>query len=109
MSEPAGVRRAGYLRSREYGFSPGQVTAVHAGRGLVPAAAGCLGGVILGNVLAGPLLASAAYFFGIGVLGVPAWVDADVVVAICGLTGIAALVPAMRAARLSAVAALRAE
>ncbi len=37
----------------------------------------------------------------------PAWVDADVAVVVCGLAGIAALVPATRAGRLSAVVALR--
>jgi hypothetical protein len=41
------------------------------------------------------------------VLGVPAWVDVDVAVAVSNLAVIAALVPAMRAGRLSAVAALR--
>jgi putative ABC transport system permease protein len=65
-------------------------------------------GVVLGNVLARPLLAHAAYAYGVGVLGVPAWVDADVAVAMCGLTGIAALAPAVRAARLSTVAAIAA-
>ena len=102
----AGYARIGILKI--IGFSPGQVTAVHASRGLVPAAAGCLGGVIMGNVLAGPLLASATRSFGIGVLGVPAWVDVDVAVVVSGLTAIAALAPAMQAGRLSAVAALRA-
>ena len=61
-----------------------------------PAAVGCLGGVALANVLARPLLASAAHSSGL--LSVPAWVDVDVAVAICGLTGIAALLPALRSA-----------
>jgi len=81
------------------GFSPGQVTAAYAGQGLVPAAAGCIGGVLLGNLLAGPLLAGAAYSFGPGVLGVPAWVDVDVVVVMFGLTALAALAPARRLTR----------
>jgi putative ABC transport system permease protein len=64
--------------------------------------------VVLGNVLARPLLAHAAYAYGVGVLGVPSWVDVDMAVAMCGLTAIAALAPAVRAARLSTVAAIAA-
>ena len=78
------------------GFSPGQVTAVYVGQGLVPAAAGCTGGILLGNLLARPLLAGAAYSFGPGVLGVPAWVDVDVAVVMLSLTALAALAPARR-------------
>ena len=81
------------------GFSPGQVAAAYVGQGLVPAAAGCIGGVLLGNLLARPLLAGAAYSFGPGVLGVPAWVDVDVAVVMLGLTTLAALAPARRLTR----------
>jgi hypothetical protein len=93
----AGHARIGILK--RIGFSPGQVIAVYAAQGLVPAAGGCLAGLMLGHVLAGPLLASAAHSFGVGVPSVPAWVNVDVAFAICGLTGIASLVPARRAAR----------
>ena len=98
----SGAVAAGSTRIRVLkiiGFSPGQVAAAYAGQGLVPAAAGCLGGVLLGNVLARPLLAGAAYVFGPGVLGVPAWVDVDVTVVMFGLTTLAALVPARRLSR----------
>lgn len=98
----SGAVRAGSTRIRilkVIGFSPGQVAAAYAGQGLVPAAAGCLGGVLLGNLLARPLLASAAYSFGPGVLGVPAWVDVDVAVVMFGLTVLAALAPARRLTR----------
>jgi len=64
--------------------------------------AGYLGGVLVGNLLARPLLASAAYVFGPGVLGVPARVDVDLVdvaVAVFGLTAMAALAPAPRLTR----------
>ena len=81
------------------GFRPGQVAAAYAGQGLLPATAGCLGGVLLGNLLAPPLLAGAAYSFGPGVLGVPAWVDVDVAVVMFGLTALAALAPARRLTR----------
>ena len=101
----AGPARIGILKV--LGFSPGQVTAAYAGPGLAPAAAGCLGGVALGHLLAGPLLAGAAQLFGTGVLGVPAWVDVNVAVVTCGLIAIAALAPATRAARTPAASALR--
>jgi len=81
------------------GFSPGQVMAAYIGQGLVPAAAGCIGGILLGNLLARPLLAGAVYSFGPGVLGVPAWVDVDVAVVMLGLTSLAALAPARRLTR----------
>ncbi len=102
----AGYGRIGVLKS--IGFSPGQIAAAYIGQGMAPAVAGCLGGVVLGNLAAGPLLARAAFFYGVGVLGVPAWVDVAVPVAMCALTGIAAVVPALRAGRLSAVAAIAA-
>ena len=98
----SGAVAAGSTRIRTLkiiGFSPGQVAAAYVGQGLVPAAAGCVGGVLLGNLLARPLLAGAAYSFGPGVLGVPAWVDVDVAVVMLGLTALAALASARRLTR----------
>ena len=97
-----GAAAAGSTRIRILkiiGFSPGQVAVAYAGQGLVPAAAGCIAGVLLGNLLARPLLAGAAYSFGPGVLGVPAWVDVNVAVVVFGLTTLAALVLARRLTR----------
>ena len=102
----AGYRRIGILKS--IGFSPGQVVAAYTAQAGVPAVAGCLGGVVLGNVLAVPVLGQAANVYGVGSLRVPAWVDAAVPVAMCALVGIAALLPALRAGRLSAVQAIAA-
>ncbi|HXS66264.1 MAG TPA: FtsX-like permease family protein [Streptosporangiaceae bacterium] len=102
----AGYTRIGILKS--IGFTPGQIVAAYTSQGLLPAAAGCLVGVLAGNGAARPLLAKAAFSYGVGVLGVPAWVNAAVPAGICGLTGIAALLPALRAGRLSAVAAIAA-
>ena len=102
----AGYSRIGILKS--IGFTPGQIAAAYTSQGLVPAAAGCLAGALAGNGLARPLLAKAAFSYGVGVLGVPAWVDAAVPAAMCCLTGVAALLPALRAGRLSAVAAIAA-
>jgi putative ABC transport system permease protein len=98
--------RIGVLKS--IGFTPGQVTAAYVVQALVPAVAGCLTGAVLGNLIAEPLLAQAANAYQVGSLGVPLWVDAAVPVAMCCLTGIAALLPALRAGRFSAVQAIAA-
>jgi putative ABC transport system permease protein len=102
----AGYRRIGVLKS--IGFSPGQVVAAYGSQAMVPAVAGCLGGVVLGNLLAVPVLGETANVYGVGALGVPVWVDAAVPLALCCLTGISALLPALRAGRLSAVQAIAA-
>ena len=102
----AGYRRIGILKS--IGFTPGQVVAAYTGQVTVSAIAGCLGGVVLGNLLAVPLLGKTADAYGVGHLGVPAWVDLAVPVTMCCLVGIAALLPALRAGRLSAVQAIAA-
>ena len=102
----AGYRRIGILKS--IGFTPGQVVATYTGQVTVPAVAGCLGGLVLGNLLATALLRQAANAYGVGALGVPAWVDVAVPVAILALVGIAAVAPALRAGRLSAVQAIAA-
>ncbi len=72
----------------------------------MPAIIGCLGGVVLGNVLSIPLLAQTANAFGVGALGVPLWVDVTVAAVMCVLVGLAALGPSLRAGRLSAVQAI---
>ena len=100
----AGYRRIGVLKS--IGFTPGQVAAAYAGQVAVPAVAGCAVGVVFGNLLAVPLLAKTATAYGVGSLGVPTWVDLAVPAAICGFAAIAAVVPALRAGRLSAVQAI---
>ena len=64
--------------------------------------------MVTGSLLAHPLLAQAAVGYGVGVLRMPAWVDLAVPIGMGCLTGAAALVPALRAGRLSAVAAITA-
>src|SRR5262249_10756023 len=100
----AGYRRIGVLKS--IGFTPGQVVATYAWQVMLPALAGCLAGVVLGNALAVPLLAKTATVYRVGTLVVPGWVDAAVAVAMCCLAGLAAVAPALRAGRLSAVQAI---
>jgi putative ABC transport system permease protein len=102
----AGFRRIGILKS--IGFTPRQIVAAYAGQVMVPAAAGGLGGVVLGNLLAVPVLGTTADVYAVEALRVPAWVDAGVPGAMCLLAGIAAVLPAARAGRLSAVQAIAA-
>jgi putative ABC transport system permease protein len=102
----AGYQRIGVLKS--LGFSPGQVVAAYTGQAGVPAVAGCLGGVVLGNLLSVPILAKTSNVYGVGAMHVPVWVDVAVPVGMCVLVGIAALLPALRAGRLSATAAIAA-
>jgi putative ABC transport system permease protein len=102
----AGYRRIGILKS--IGFTPGQVVTAYTAAAMAPAVAGCAAGLVLGNLLAAPLLGNAASVYGVGALGVPGWVDAAVAAAMCGLVGLAAVGPALRAGRLSATAAIAA-
>jgi putative ABC transport system permease protein len=82
--------------------------AAYTGQAMVPAIAGCLGGVVLGNLLAVPVLGQTANVYGVGALRVPTWVDLAVPLAMCCLTGISALLPALRAGRFSAAQAIAA-
>lgn len=100
----AGYRRIGVLKS--IGFAPGQIVSAYTGQAAIPAVVGCVGGVVLGDVLARPVLSKAATVYGVGSLRVPAWVDVAVPVALCLLVAIAAVLPALRAGRLSAVQAI---
>jgi putative ABC transport system permease protein len=102
----SGYRRIGILKS--IGFTPGQVVAAYTVQVAVPALVGVVGGLVVGDLLATMLLRQAANAYGVGQLSVPVWVDMAVPVAMLGLVAIAALLPAMGAARLSAVQAIAA-
>jgi putative ABC transport system permease protein len=102
----SGYRRIGILKS--IGFTPAQVSAAYAGIALIPAVIGGAVGLVLGNLLAGALLNRAAQVYQVGTLGVPAWVNVAVPAAMLVVVGIAALVPALRAGRLSAIDAIAA-
>ena len=102
----AGYRRIGILKS--IGFTPGQVVAAYTGQVTVAAVVGVLGGLVLGDVLALMLLHQAANAYGVGTLSVPVWVDVAVPVGMLVLVGLAALLPSVRAGRLSAVQAIAA-
>ncbi len=100
----AGYRRIGVLKS--IGFTPGQVVSAYTGQVMVSAVVGCIAGVVLGNFLAIPVLAETANVYQVGALHVPAWVDVTVPMVMCCLVAIAAILPALRAGRLSPVQAI---
>jgi len=72
----------------------------------VPALLGCVIGVVAGNLLSVPLLSQTAQVYGVGALVVPVWVDLAVPLAMLGLAGVAAVLLALRAGRMSAVQAI---
>ena len=86
----------------------GEYDGLYVFQAMVPAIAGCIAGSALGHLLAAALLARTASAYGVGTLGMPLWTDAAVPLAMCSLTGIAALVLAVRAGRLNAVEAIAA-
>ncbi len=100
----AGTRRIGVLKS--IGFSPSQVVAAYLLQVAVPAVLGCTVGVVAGNLLSVPLLGQTAQVYGVGTLAVPVWVDLVVPLTMLGLAGVAALLIALRAGRMSAVQAI---
>ena len=100
----SGYRRIGILKS--IGFTPGQVVAAYVAQVVLIALAGGAAGVALGNLLAVPLLRQTAGVYGVGALTVPLWVSGVVAAAVCALVALAALLPAWRAGRLSAIEAI---
>ncbi|MEV7385234.1 ABC transporter permease [Streptomyces sp. NPDC091215] len=100
----AATRRIGILKS--LGFTPAQVVRAYVGQALIPAGAGCVLGLGLGNLLAVPVLGEVGTAFGGPGASIPLWVDAVVPASALVLVAAAALVPALRAGRLRTVAAL---
>ncbi|MFE7645214.1 FtsX-like permease family protein [Streptomyces phaeoluteigriseus] len=100
----AATRRIGILKS--LGLTPAQVVRAYVGQALLPAAVGCLLGLALGNALAVPVLGEVGEAFDAPVTTVPLWIDVVVPAGALLLVTGAALPPALRAGRLSTVAAL---
>lgn len=94
----AATRRTGILKS--LGFTPLQVGRAYVAQALIPAAAGAVPGVALGNALAVPLMAEVAESYGTGAVLIPLWVDLAVPAGALALVAVTAAVPALRAARL---------
>jgi putative ABC transport system permease protein len=102
----ASYQRIGVLKS--VGFTPAQVAATYLAQIGLPTVAGCLAGTALGNWWVLPKLNTSASAFHIARQTVPVWINVTTPLAMCALVGLAALVPALRAGRLSAVAAITA-
>jgi putative ABC transport system permease protein len=100
----AGTRRIGVLKS--IGFTPLAVAGTYVLQVALPAAAGSAAGAVLGDLLSVPLLSLNASVYGVGVLLIPTWVVAGVPAAMLALTCAAALLPALRAGRMSTVGAI---
>jgi putative ABC transport system permease protein len=100
----AGTTRIGVLKA--IGFTPAQVTGSYVLQVAVPALAGAVVGAVLGILLAIPILSQNASVYGVGSLSIPLWVEVTVPLAILGLTAIGAMLPALRAGRMSATRAI---
>jgi putative ABC transport system permease protein len=98
------LRRIGILKA--IGCTPAQVVRAYVAQALIPAGAGTVLGVVLGNLLALPLLDDAEQVYGSTGLSVAWWVDLAVPAVALGVVVIAALVPALRAGRLRTVEAI---
>jgi putative ABC transport system permease protein len=102
----ASYHRIGVLKS--IGLTPAQVVSTYVRRVGWPALAGCLTGVVAGNVLAKPVLAKSSAAYGVGAQYVPWWASVIAPLGMLALTVLAALGPALRAGRLSATQAIAA-
>ncbi|MFF4834979.1 FtsX-like permease family protein [Streptomyces sp. NPDC001315] len=98
------LRRIGILKA--IGFTPREVVRAYVAQALIPAAAGIALGVLLGNLLAVPLLDDTEQAYGTASLSVAWWVDVVVPAGALLVVGIAALVPSLRAGRLRTVEAI---
>ena len=102
----AGYRRIGILKS--IGFTPGQVVAAYTAQVAVPAVVGVLGGLVLGALLATMLLRQAANAYGVGRSACRSGSAWPCPRRCSAWSALAALLPALGAARLSAVQAIAA-
>ncbi|HEY4462249.1 MAG TPA: FtsX-like permease family protein [Streptosporangiaceae bacterium] len=102
----AGYRRIGVLKS--IGLTPAQVVVAYLSRVGLPALAGCVAGVVAGNLLALPVLKTSSAAYGVGSQQVPWWASVAAPAGMLALTALAAFGPALRAGRLSAVQAIAA-
>jgi len=98
------TRRIGILKS--IGFTPAQVARAYVAQALIPSVIGAGLGVLLGNLAAIPVLRDEGDAFGTGVGGLAPWVSVVVPIGALVLVALAALVPALRAARLRTVDAI---
>ncbi|AOR32132.1 hypothetical protein BFF78_14620 [Streptomyces fodineus] len=106
----SGFRHIGVLKS--VGFTPVQVVAVYLVMVCVPATAGAAIGTVLGAVVARPLLHQVFYGADFGTVNVRptvgSWVYVTTALGLPAVVLLAALIPALRAHRLSAARAISA-
>ncbi len=100
----ASLRRIGVLKA--LGFTPSQVVRAYMAQALIPSSAGILLGVLLGNVLAIPLLRREDEVFGTPPQTVAPWIDVAAVLIALVVVAATAFAPALRAGRLRAVEAI---
>jgi putative ABC transport system permease protein len=100
----AATRRIGILKS--LGFTPAQVTRAYLAQALIPAVTGAALGVLVGNLLAVPVLNGAENSYAVSGLSLPLWVSVAVPAALLVAVAVAAALPAVRAGRQSAATAL---
>ncbi|MFH8386153.1 FtsX-like permease family protein [Kitasatospora sp. NPDC018058] len=98
------TRRIGVLKA--IGCTPGQVVRAYVAQALVPATVGTLLGVVVGNVLTVPVLATAGNLYGTNASGVAPWVDVAVAGGTLAAVALVAWAAAARAGRLRTVDAL---
>ncbi|GAA0950205.1 ABC transporter permease [Streptomyces rhizosphaericus] len=98
------LRRIGILKA--IGFTPREVVRAYVAQALIPAIVGITLGVVLGNLLAVPLLADTESVYGGVSLSVAWWVDVAVSAAALVVVWLAALIPALPAGRLRTVEAI---
>ncbi|MEU2023644.1 FtsX-like permease family protein [Streptomyces sp. NPDC016469] len=99
-----GTRRIGILKA--VGFAPAQVVRAYVGQALIPASAGTVLGIVVGHLLAVPVMAETEEAYGTASLAVAPWVDAVVIAGALGLVSATAWAAAWRAGRLRTVDAL---
>ncbi|MFI6686518.1 FtsX-like permease family protein [Streptomyces sp. NPDC050485] len=106
----SGFRHIGVLKS--LGFTPNQVVAVYLVMVCVPAAAGAAAGTALGAAVARPLLHQVFQGADLGTMNVTptvaSWVYATTALGMPAVVLLAALIPALRAHRMSAARAISA-
>jgi putative ABC transport system permease protein len=102
----ASYQRIGVLKS--VGLTPAQVVLTYLSRVGWPALAGCVAGVVVGNVLAIPVLKNSAGAYGVGSQQVPWWASVLAPAGLLVLVLLAGTGPALRAGRLSAAQAIAA-
>ncbi|MFF3111298.1 FtsX-like permease family protein [Kitasatospora sp. NPDC057904] len=98
------TRRIGVLKA--LGCTPAQVVRAYVGQALVPAAVGTLLGVVVGNLLTVPVLATTGQVYGTDASGIAPWVDAAVAGGTLVTVALVAWAAAARAGRLRTVDAL---